>query len=601
MSKELRIKFDRHGLGDCVHFAHALQLYKRHGYEVTVQVEENKRFIWTLAEVNIVQGGDLPDHSYHYPAGFDDLSVPDCDANKIAFGLQNSVMPSLKDLGLTPEQAWEELCAIRLSALGRICDDAYAEARRFLADMPRPIVCFHSRGTNWHERKSIPTETAFESILKLLDQTGGSVIVLDFDRRAPMVGDARCKGIKPSWGHIGIDRLCALYDLSDLVIGIDSGPFHTASLTNTKALGVFRSLHPNRVCLPNPNAVYLVSNQFEREWAKRSDRWQTTLFEGPEPTADEIAAAAIQVLYGSSQKGARMSLAELSGWYDYHRVGHDRRKIHLRSDGKIDEEDHGERECEHQWFARNDSQGTRIAISGRYGIICDCLRPNGETTFRGRWTQFERMPIELAPIAVTEPGRICLIMNWDDDFDSIAQVVLPNRRDYAKRHGYPLVESHYPGSWGKLDAMLEQWDRFEWLFWLDADACITDLHRSLGSLLDTQADVVVTCDRNGISCGSMLIRTAPTVREIFEDIRHRRADFDWPNNLWEQNGLMWGLWKIKDRVRILPQSAMNSYAELDCAPGSHTWQPGDFVLHCAGLGDKDRVHLLKTACNESHY
>ncbi len=599
---ELKIKFDRHGLGDVVHMIHAVQLYKRRGYDVTVQVEENKKFLWKIAGVNIVQGGDLPDHSYHYPAGFDDLNVPDCDANKVAFGLRHDVMPKLEDLGLTREQAWDELCAVRLSAHDHISPEAHAEAEKFLEGMPRPIICFHSRGTNWHERKSIPTDVAFDVILKLLDQTGGSVIVLDFDARAPMVGHERCKGIKPSWGHISVEKLCALYQRSDLMIGVDSGPFHVAALTNVKALGVFRSLHPNRVCLPNPNAVYLVTGHHADQWQRRADRWITDLFAGNEPTADEIAFAAVKVLNGlAPTKESPMLLKDLTGWYEYHRVGHDKRKIELRSDGSIGEEDGKPKECEYQWFARTDNNGDRIAISGKVGIICDCVRVPGETVFRGRWTQFERMPIELIPVAGVEsrvaPDRICVVMNWDDDYENIGSVVRANREAYAARHGYQFAKFDFPGSWGKLDAMLSLWDKADWLFWLDADACITDPSHDLQSLLSASADVVVTCDRNGICCGAMLIRTCDAVKAIFEDVRTRREDFDWPNNLWEQNGLMWGFWKIKDRVSVLPQKTMNSYAFFDCPEGSHAWQPGDFVLHCAGLPNEKRIELLRKAAS----
>ena len=597
---ELKFKFDRHGLGDCVHFAHAVQLYKRRGYDVTVQVEENKLFVWKVAGVNIVQGGDLPDHSYHYPAGFDDLGQPDHLTNKVAFGLRHEVMPRLEDLGLTPEQAWEELCGIRLSAHDHIPAEAHEEAERFLEGLPRPIICFHSRGTNWHERKSIPTDVAFDVILKLLDQTGGSVVVLDYDRRAPMVGDARCKGIKPAWGHIGIDRLCALYERSDLMIGVDSGPFHVAAMTGVKALGVFRSLHPNRVCLPNPNAVYLVSDRHREQWDQKLNRWNVVTFHGDEPTADEIALVVAKYLSGYSKQESVEMLEELSGWYEYHRVGYDKRRIHLLTNGRVAEEDDRERDCEYQWFARKDSSGVRIAISGKHGVICDLVRTDGDSVFRGRWTQFEKMPVELTPsgqLAKIEPSRITLVTDWDDAYEVIAKIVISNRRFYAQKHGYQIVEKRYGGSWGKLNAMLDVWNDADWLWWLDIDACVTNTERRLEGIIGQSPDscVIATCDRNGISCGSMLIRTVPEVRRIFEDLLERRAEFDWPNGLWEQNGLMWMFWKIRDRVRIFPQSYMNSYAEFDCPAGSHAWSPGDFVLHCAGLRGDRRIGRLKKA------
>lgn len=390
---ELRIKFDRHGLGDCVHFAHALQLYRRRGYAITVQVEENKLFVWKVAGVNIVQGGGLPDHPYLYPGAFEDLDAPDHDQNKVAFGLRHESMPPLAEIGLTPAQAWDELCNIRLSAHSEIPGEAHAEAERFLEGLPKPIVCLHSRGTNWHERKSLPTEVAFDVILKLLDQTAGSVVVLDYDERAPMVGSARCKGIKPAWGHIGIDRLCALFERADLMIGVDSGPFHVASLTGVKALGVHRSLHPCRVCLPNPNAIYLASRSLQSHWESRADRWNIETYAGLEPTATEIVAAAIKLLHCKTPKESRMT-ANSAGWYDYHRVGHDRRRLELRPDGTIGE---GAAGCELRWFARPGEGTSSISIAGDYGVICTCTR-DADGIFRGQWARFEKMSIELTPM-----------------------------------------------------------------------------------------------------------------------------------------------------------------------------------------------------------
>lgn len=600
---ELKFKFDRHGLGDVCHMAHAVQIYKRHGYDVTVQAEENKLFLWKVAGVNIVQGGDLPDHSYHYPSGFDDLTQPDHATNKVAFGLRHDVMPKLEDLGLTQEQLWDELCAARLSAHDHIPPEAHAEAEQFLEGLPRPIICFHSRGTNWHERKSLPTEVAFDVILKLLDQTGGSVVVLDYDRRAPMVGDARCKGIKPSWGHIGIDRLCALYERSDLMIGVDSGPLHVASLTNIKTLGVFRSLHPNRVCLPNPNAVYLVNQERVQQLASRQDRWRLAKYMGVEPTGEDIALMAIKILKTGteierSKESIAMQQEKLAGVYTYQRVGYDERQIELLPEGTIGR---GAGDCERKWFSSHKNGDDRIFISGRYGVICECNRDN-DGIFRGRWTQFERIPIELRRAdhnedgsPLTSPGRIRLVMNWDDVFDDIAAITTPNRHQYASRHGYQIAESRFAGAWGKIEALLQNWDKAEWLFWLDSDAMITKLDQKLEGFLEDGIDVVVTHDRNGLATGSMIVRTTPVTKAIFEDLLKRRNEFDVPDGCYEQTGLSRLLWKISHRVRVLPKRRIDPYPAR-CFPEispDEGWHAGDFAIHVPALPLAKRREILR--------
>lgn len=386
---ELKIKFDRHGLGDCIHFAHAVQLYKSRGYDVTMQVEKNKRFIWEVAGVKIAQGNNFPDHSYHYPHGFDDLSLEDCETNKVAFGLQNEVMPKLADLGATRQELWDELCNARLSAIPFLSKAAIDEAEKFLEGMPRPIICFHSRGTNWHERKSIPTEVAFETILQLLSKTGGSVIVLDYDHRAPMVGHARCKGIIPSWGMIGVDRLCALLERTDLLIGIDSGPFHVASLAGTKSLGVFRSLHPNRVCLPSPNALYLVSDRHEAHFEHRRDRWNVASYTDGEPTATDIAEAAIQLLNGTPAIDLSQPAEDVTGRYLYRRVNYDERPMLFLEHGQIGE---GAAGAERRWSYLHGG----IVLHGDHGAIAK-LTKDDRGIFVGRWLQFEAMEVELVP------------------------------------------------------------------------------------------------------------------------------------------------------------------------------------------------------------
>lgn len=442
--KNLNFKFDRHGLGDCVHEIYAVQLYRSRGYSVTVQVEENKKFLWKVSGVNIVQGGDLPDHSYHYPAGFEDLNVPDHSANKVAFGLRNNVMPSLDELGLTEQSAWDELCNVRLSAHEHISQEAHDEAERFLEGLPRPIIAIHSRGTNWHERKSIPTEIAFDVIVKLLNQTSGSVVVLDFDMRAPMVGDARCKGIKPSWGHIGVDRLCALYERIDLMIGVDSGPFHVAAMTPVKALGVFRTLHPNRVCLPNPNAVYLASDRYEEHWQSRRDRWNIVTYHGAEPTADDIVEKAVSLLNcDQPSKVVTMpnELAKFAGRYQYYRVGHDRRFMRLEPDGTISE---GKEGCEQRWSVSGDT----ISISGKDGVICQCTLDG--KIYKGRWTQFEKMPIELIPVDEDEVSP-----NPADNIAGEYFCELIGEREFPIKLGaYGSVESDWFTAWERTGTEL---------------------------------------------------------------------------------------------------------------------------------------------------
>lgn len=389
----IRLKFCGHGLGDCVHAALALQLYRRRGYEVTVQIEPNKHWIWQVSGVTVHQGEDeLPHHPYEYVPSinsFFDLNLPDHSANKVAGFFAHPALPSLG----SPEAVWEELCQTRLDATPWISAAAHSEAEAFLEGLPRPVFVLHSKGSNWQDQKSIPDGVAFELIRRLLNETTGSVIILDYDARAPSLsGHPRCQAIKPDWGHIGCDRLCALLLRSDLLIGVDSGPFHVASLVDVQALGVFRGIPAVRCCLPNPNATYLVPARQHSHWKLRESEWRFAEYHGEEVTARDIADLAIDLVTPQERPSMEINPSNIPGRYLYRRVGHDERPMVLAADGKITT---GAGGCERAWKIEPTPTGPVVTIYGDHGGPTCHLRLAPDDILRGKWLHFEKMPIEL--------------------------------------------------------------------------------------------------------------------------------------------------------------------------------------------------------------
>lgn len=81
------------------------------------------------------------------------------------------------------------------------------------------------------------------------------------------------------------------------------------------------------------------------------------------------------------------------GLYHYHRIGHDERPLELLANGLIGE---GGSAVEQRWELRNGGNVRGLAILGEFGEICRLhLDPDG--CWRGAWTQFERMKVELMP------------------------------------------------------------------------------------------------------------------------------------------------------------------------------------------------------------
>lgn len=406
---KIRLAFNSHGLGDVVHCCHAMKLYQSRGYDVAIQIEPNKRWAWEAAGIPIYHGDGLPVHPYYYPPDFFDLSKPDHTHSKIAHLFEVSALPKLGD----KPDVWQAVCATAIDATSAVSSRAMDDATKFLEGLPYPIILLHSKGTNWQEEKSIPDGIAFQLIRNLLE-TGGSVVTLDWDGRAPTLGHDRVRGIKPNWHHISLEEFGALCILADLFIGVDSGPFHLAGWFNIPTLYVSRKIPPVRCCLPDPMATYLVPAKDHEHWAARGDEWRFVEFAGPEATAEDITKAAAAILNGGEHITVRVAdlvpmlgsesntptVESVAGRYLYRRVGHDERVIELihkpgpriRPGGIVGQ---GAGSCEQTWVFTNTPMGYAIGLfSDNGGDTCWC-HLNDDGVWCGRWLAFERMPIEL--------------------------------------------------------------------------------------------------------------------------------------------------------------------------------------------------------------
>jgi hypothetical protein len=78
----------------------------------------------------------------------------------------------------------------------------------------------------------------------------------------------------------------------------------------------------------------------------------------------------------------------------YVRRAADERTLQLLPEGRIGE---GAAAAERSWHLEQAAGGPVLAISGEYGVICR-LRLDADGVWRGRWLQFEQMPVELIPL-----------------------------------------------------------------------------------------------------------------------------------------------------------------------------------------------------------
>jgi hypothetical protein len=289
---ELNLGFD-HGLGDCCHFAAMLQLYRRRGYEIGVHYQPNKAAIFKAAGVHYLPVDHVSDHPWQYPPDFGQLTFdPPWAGNKVFGNINRQPLPPIGD----EHELWEELRNVSLPLKAVVSEADRAEADRFLSGLPRPVILVHTHGNNWKDRKNLSDETTLELYIRLLDDTRGSVVLLDWDQRVPKLSHARVRHIGDDWERISLEKLWSLIDQSDLFIGVDSGPYHFASFTDVPVVGVWHRHHPWQCTMPRALTANLVSASRREYAASRRRDWNILEYAGAEPTAAEIATVAERML-----------------------------------------------------------------------------------------------------------------------------------------------------------------------------------------------------------------------------------------------------------------------------------------------------------------
>ena len=257
-----------------------------------------------------------------------------------------------------------------------------------------------------------------------------------------------------------------------------------------------------------------------------------------------------------------------------------------------------------------------------------------------------------------EVGQLCVISHFTDEIRHYANFTVANHARYTRRHGYFyhsfighlsgkrfLMPGHEDnvrrdGLYWQSFVAIEQalsWEKpsskglfCDWVLWIDADAIFTDFDTSVEQLLaDWQGrrnfsladkDLILSREEIGgdavINAGVMLIRNSERGRYMlhataarFEGVKDtnwadQRALHDYAFSAgtggWWPNDFATSRVNLRPEIEVLPQRAMNSFAECpeymrqNAAQdeAAWAWQPGDFVAHYAGWKQDQRVERM---------
>jgi galactosyl transferase GMA12/MNN10 family len=135
---------------------------------------------------------------------------------------------------------------------------------------------------------------------------------------------------------------------------------------------------------------------------------------------------------------------------------------------------------------------------------------------------------------------------------------------YARRFGWDLVLSteplapERPGSWSKIPLLQQLLERYELVWWIDADAVIVDLEPDIAAAVHPGADVYLVAHAQGRdelavvpNAGVMLLRRSPFTRDFLDAVWASEQHID--HNWWENAAV----------IELLGQSLVPPFPVVD--------------------------------------
>lgn len=290
------------GVGDNVNFVHLLNLYRKRGWRIACDYAYDKKIIWDAIGVEYrdrTASIEQPNtHPWLFFLGFNEpVAEHDWSGSRISANLNRNPLPVIKE---PFEKLWDELCQDRLDFTHLIPNSIRDTIQSALDTLPKPIMLLHTSGVTMGKIKDLPRESVPSLCWKLLDATHGSIVILDSGNKNPIPAHPRIKIAREMLKNITLTHLAGLLDTADILIGVDSGPYHMARMTKIPTIGVWPSLYPSCNALPNSQAINMVPNdmRFKLVNIARAPRWNIVEYEGLYPDPDEIVRHATRMLQG---------------------------------------------------------------------------------------------------------------------------------------------------------------------------------------------------------------------------------------------------------------------------------------------------------------
>lgn len=206
-----------------------------------------------------------------------------------------------------------------------------------------------------------------------------------------------------------------------------------------------------------------------------------------------------------------------------------------------------------------------------------------------------------------KPRILVLTLAIGADYRRGLAKALDSKRAYCERHGYTYLEAQEewwnrdrPLAWSKVPLWQEkagETDKWDYIWISDADVWITNpelrLEDHVLPLLPPGKDLLLTYDScQHVNSGNMIVRPGAWAVDFFKRV-------------WEQTEYTYHIWFENAAIIKLMGNSPSDMEHIECTMeawrfnaylrghrGTRLWQPGDFLVHFAGVYDAGHMSSL---------
>ena len=189
----------------------------------------------------------------------------------------------------------------------------------------------------------------------------------------------------------------------------------------------------------------------------------------------------------------------------------------------------------------------------------------------------------------------------EDNIKDYADLVFKTKESYAKKWGWEIIDCRNPYFKSRdyyytgLECIRENLWCYDWIWYLDSDAAIMNQEVNAREFIDSDYDIILSKDINGINLGSVFYRNTQFTNTLLWMMATESRFYNHPwvcqqaLKVYYQN-----IELVRNRIKVIDKKLINSYL----TPGFEDYTEGDFICHLPGMSKEERVEIFKKLINE---